>query len=116
MQICGYDVMAMKFHSSSCYDIVSYDTTLTSLLINYYATLDFCIPDTYLWLVLVSPSSYALADSQPRHPFTLHRHLAHAAAGAASTTKVGIDCSRCSVGTMLREMTEMTAWRKREFS
>jgi hypothetical protein len=38
------DALAIKFSSYSCHNTVSYyDTTLTSLLINYYATSDFCL-------------------------------------------------------------------------
>jgi hypothetical protein len=44
MQICGHDAFSIEFPSSSCHDTVSYyDTTLTSLLINYSATSDFCL-------------------------------------------------------------------------
>jgi hypothetical protein len=44
MQICGHNALLIKISSSSCYDTVSYyDTTLIFLLINYYATSDFCL-------------------------------------------------------------------------
>jgi hypothetical protein len=43
MQIYGYDVFGIALSSFTCYDTVSYyDTSLTSLFINWYATSDFC--------------------------------------------------------------------------
>jgi hypothetical protein len=52
MQICGHDALAIKFSNSSCYDIVSYDATFTSLLINYYAKSDFY---TRMILIMILP-------------------------------------------------------------
>jgi hypothetical protein len=44
MQICVQDVFVTNFSRLMCYDIVSwYDTTLTSLLINYGTTSAFCM-------------------------------------------------------------------------
>jgi hypothetical protein len=48
MQICEYDVLVINFFSTTCHDTVSYyDTILTSLLINYYATSDFYLYDMH---------------------------------------------------------------------
>jgi hypothetical protein len=48
MQICVQDVFAINFSRLTCYDTVSwYDTTLTSLLINYGATSAFCMHVMY---------------------------------------------------------------------
>jgi hypothetical protein len=43
MQIYVQDVFVTNFSRLTCYDIVWYDTTLTSLLINYGATSAFCM-------------------------------------------------------------------------
>jgi hypothetical protein len=48
MQICVQDVFVTNFFKLMCYDTVSwYDTILTSLLINYGATSDFCMHVVY---------------------------------------------------------------------
>jgi hypothetical protein len=48
MQICGYDALSIKFPSSLCHDTVSYyDTTLTSLLIDYCVASDFFLHGMY---------------------------------------------------------------------
>jgi hypothetical protein len=42
MQMCVYDVFAIRLSSFACYNTVSYyDTTLTSFFINYCAILAF---------------------------------------------------------------------------
>jgi hypothetical protein len=52
MQICVQDIFITNFSRLTCYDIVSsYDTILTSLLINYGATLVF-------YMHVVSDTSY----------------------------------------------------------
>jgi hypothetical protein len=48
MQICVHDVFAIRFSCFACHDMVSYyNTTLTSLFINYCAISDFYLHDTY---------------------------------------------------------------------
>jgi hypothetical protein len=67
MQICGQDAFPIKFSSSLCHDTVSYyDTTVTSLLLNYCATSDFCLcgmHDTGYDTTIVASLSH------PKHSF-----------------------------------------------
>jgi hypothetical protein len=59
MQICVHDVFATKISSFTCYGTVStYDTSLTSLIINWCATYNFYLHDmhdtTYDILIVAS--------------------------------------------------------------
>jgi hypothetical protein len=74
MQICVQDVFVTNFSRITCYDIVSwYDTTSTSLLINYGATWAFCmhvVHDTSYDTPIVSSLSYVNIKSRnPRQSY-----------------------------------------------